>query len=154
MCPPSGSPARSAGSRLTRSPVFSVPSVVRLSVSSTTSKARREPSTAVRQTPSTETESPSAAVVCGATTSRCPSKLSTRPTSRTIPVNTTSLAVGECFHRLADHALEVAALAWERVPERDEQLVDRGALPGRELVGADLRDPLAQLVVPDRAHQP
>src|SRR5207244_3290870 len=132
----------------------SAPSVERASVSSTTSNASCDPSTAVRQTPSTATESPSAAWVCASTTSRRPSKLTTRPTSRTIPVNICSLAVGERFHRLADHPLEVAALAGEGVAERHEQLLDGGSLPGRELVGADLLDPLAQLVVADRAHQP
>ena len=46
-------------------------------------------STTVRQTPSTATESPISALVCGASTSRrAPSKATTRPSSRTMPVNT------------------------------------------------------------------
>ena len=63
MWPPSGSPARSAGSTLTRSSAVSAPSVVRLSVSATTSNASWPPScsTTVRQTPSTATESPTSA---------------------------------------------------------------------------------------------
>src|SRR5579864_493747 len=91
MWPPSGSPARSAGSTLTRSPAASPPSVVRPSVSATTSNAKRLPScsTTVRQTPSIAIESPSAASVSGAsTTRREPSKAATLPSSRTMPVNT------------------------------------------------------------------
>src|SRR4051812_29033743 len=97
MWPPSGSPARSAGSRLTSEPEERRPSVERPSVSGTASNARWpfEASTTVRQTPSIATESPTAAcaAVSGAwTTSRTPpsppSTASTRPSSRTIPVNT------------------------------------------------------------------
>src|SRR5579884_3590811 len=97
--PPSGSPARSAGSRLTASPTASEARVLRASVSGTASKASVPPSTAVtvRQTPSTATESPIAtvgAVAAAETTSRAPSDeasiVSTRPSSFTIPVNTSS----------------------------------------------------------------
>src|SRR5438874_4608977 len=90
MWPPSGSPARSAGSTLTVSPAASEPSVVRSSVSATTSNASCPPScsTTVRQIPSMATESPRPATVCGASTrSRVPSKETTRPSSRTMPVN-------------------------------------------------------------------
>src|SRR6185295_4716782 len=99
MCPPSGSPARSAGSRLTWSPGASRARVVRASVSGTAWKRIAPWSTvsAVRHTPATETESPteSPSAVRGASTwmlrpSSPPSTRATRPTSRTIPVNTRS----------------------------------------------------------------
>ena len=84
--PPSGSPARSAGSTLTRP----ANAFTRETVSGTTSKESRPGSTAttVRQTPSIATESPSSAVVADSTTSLAPSYEATFPTSRTSPVNT------------------------------------------------------------------
>ena len=97
MWPPSGSPARSAGSRLTSLPGSSRPSEVRRSVSATASKATTPSSTAVavRQTPLIAIESPTAvrAAVCAAsirrrTPSAPPSTAATRPRSLTIPVNT------------------------------------------------------------------
>src|SRR5581483_5111208 len=70
------------------------------------------------------------------------------------PPEPTLLAVGERLERLADDHLEVAALARKGVPQRDEQLLDRRALAGGELLRPDLLDRLAQLVVPDGPHQP
>src|SRR5262249_27110058 len=165
-CPPSGSPARSAGSRFTRAPAVRPPSDVRASVSGTASNAIRPSvtSTAVRQQPSIETESPTAvaAAVAGASISSrtppsWPAMPCVRPTSFTIPVNIvslSSLSVGQGFERLADEHLEVAPLAGEGIAERNQELLDGGSLAGRELHGADLLDPLAQLVVPERAHEP
>src|SRR5579864_2101414 len=148
MWPPSGSPARSAGSTLTRSPSASPPSVVRASVSATTSNAKRPPScsTTVRQTPSIAIESPSAASVAGAsTTRREPSKAATLPSSRTMPVNTE----GRLRHpdvrfeqrvgarpprrevrehdRLGQVAEKVRAGARDHRRNEDEQLVDEPA---------------------------
>src|SRR5579864_4106484 len=146
MWPPSGSPARSAGSTLTRSPAASPPSVVRPSVSATTSNAKRPAScsTTVRQTPSIAIESPSAASVSGAsTTRREPSKAATLPSSRTMPVNTQrrlrdadvrfeqhvraeppGREMREC-DRLGELAEEMRARAGEDRCDEHEQLVDQ-----------------------------
>src|ERR687884_427123 len=92
-------------------------------------------SVAVRQQPSIETESPTAAAVavCGASTSSRtpsgpPSRATTRPRSRTIPVNTPSrltarsvLAERERLEGLADEHLVLAAI----LAELGEELLDR-----------------------------
>src|SRR5579883_1682929 len=95
--PPSGSPAFKEGSRLTREPAASSPSVVRERVSRDTSAAnvRSRNSTAVRQQPCTQMlspilipdgSSPSKAINSRVSPPRV-SRLTTRPTSCTIPVN-------------------------------------------------------------------
>jgi len=98
-CPPSGSPARRAGSRFTSASTVRPPSVVRASVSGTAVNAMRPSATsvAVRSTPSIDTESPSAvrAAVSGPSMTRRvpsppPSTDTTVPRSLTIPVNTSS----------------------------------------------------------------
>ena len=68
--------------------------------------------------------------------------------------NPGSVAVCQGFDRLTDDHLEVAAFPRKGVLKRRQQLLDGGALAGRELLGADLLDPFAQLVIADVAHQP
>src|SRR5579871_962865 len=146
---------------------MSEPSEVRASVSGTASNAILPSSTrtAVRQQPLTATESPSAVVaaVTGASSSRripVPTAAieATRPTSLTIPVNISpllrSFAVGERLHGLSHEHLQVAAFTGERVSEGLLQLQDRLPLSGSEVAHAELLDPLSQLVVPERAHEP
>ena len=99
MWPPSRSAARSASSRLTRSPARSGPSEVSASVwfITSASKPSRVAAVAVRQTPLTATESPSA--ISPAERGRDPqpralgagSTASTVPTSAISPVNTSPL---------------------------------------------------------------
>src|SRR5580765_3335874 len=162
--PPSGSPTRSAGSRLIASPGWSAPRPVRASVSGTTSKARLPAllSTTVRQTPATETESPTAelaAVSVPLTTSREPSKAATVPTSRTIPVNMRQrlrlaqvrlqedvLARGlgmlvEELDRLGELGQRVRPVSREHWRDEQEQLVDEAC---REERGGEGRPALEQ----------
>src|SRR5688572_20030450 len=98
MCPPRRALACSAGSTLTASPSESAASDERLSVSSITSAVKRPPpvSTAVRQTPLIDTESPRAiGSTFVSTVSRTPSPLRSIPATRalscTTPVNTSPL---------------------------------------------------------------
>ncbi len=82
MWPPSGSPARTAASTLTRAPAAMVPSVERsrgLGNDVERTRRLRHSATTVRQTPSTAIESPTLAATDVATTSRLPSKDTTLP---------------------------------------------------------------------------
>src|SRR5215212_3988218 len=169
-CPPRRSPARRGSSTLAFEPARRSPSVLRRSVSVMTSARKPAGSTAVavRQTPSTATESPSRSSEASAvrTRRRTPSAVvstaSMRPRSCTSPVNIGSpfsqsgadeqvvsdpLAVErQCAHRLRDR---LRALALERVaggapahddgPEEDPDLVDLpGVVAGAGEVGAAL----------------
>ena len=106
-------------------------------VSGTAWKVSRPSATdvTVRQAPPIETESPTplSAAVSGASSSSAspsgpPSARTTRPRSRTIPVNiegTLALAEGDGFERLAGHHLQVPALAVLRLRELLLQLLAR-----------------------------
>src|SRR4051794_29589250 len=145
MCPPSRSVGRSGSSRLTRPPACTSPSDERRSVSRMTSAPKRSPQmpVAVRQTPFTATESPSATSRASGVSkvSRAPSAVvstaATVPRSWTRPVNTARselLQPGRDQHVVLDRlALQrqradrvadaLRALALERVaaPPADEQ---------------------------------
>ena len=117
------------GTRVTRSP-----SVVRRSVSATAWKRTRPPSTdsAVRHTPPIATESPTAVddAVSGASTTSVrpassPSVATTRPTSRTIPVNTTSRLPRPSSCRI-DTARSTRRAAASRAGRRRPTLLDVG----------------------------
>src|SRR3954463_10040764 len=123
MWPPSRSLARSASSRLTRSPSRSSPSDERRSVSAITSAPKRGPHspTAVRHTPLTATESPSRSslVKPDSKLSRAPSVVrstgATVPRSPTSPVNTSPLLQPRGDQQVLGHALALERLGAQRI---------------------------------------
>src|SRR5680860_1158502 len=138
--PPSRPPARTGSSRLTSLPAASGPSEERRSVSAITSAAKESARTprAVRQTPFTATESPSASSPASglATESRAPSPsrstAATVPVASTSPVNISASPIpqpGDDQHVVVD-ALDGARLAPAGEQRRDEhpRLVDLARL--------------------------
>src|SRR3954468_16056119 len=134
MWPPSRVCALTARSRLTGSPAWALPRLLRRRVSPITSVLQVSPpssvrtSVTVRQTPLTEIESPSAtssrtfrARISRRAASDWSSRTSRVPTSSTIPVNTSLPPVGSCAATSVPGGLETNV----NVPAQQPDVADR-----------------------------